>query len=178
MLLLVTAMVTFLIVSALRGWKGVQKGKLQLDTALDNMAVGLCMFDADQRLVTVNRRFADIFSIPTDKVAPGMSMRHVMEMAQAVDKDPETAQATQQNLMSNPSGGSAVTTLADGRVVSITHRPVTNGGFVATFEDITERRRAEETIHHLAHHDGLTDLPNRLLFHDCMKSILSRLGHS
>src|SRR4051794_1513900 len=38
------------------------------------------------------------------------------------------------------------------------------GGWTATHEDITERRRAEAKISYMAMHDGLTDLPNRLLF--------------
>jgi diguanylate cyclase (GGDEF)-like protein len=51
--------------------------------------------------------------------------------------------------------------LADGRVIAVTHRPMAGGGWVATFEDITERRRNEARIIHMARHDGLTDLPNR-----------------
>ncbi|BAO28565.1 EAL domain-containing protein [Sulfuritalea hydrogenivorans] len=34
--------------------------------------------------------------------------------------------------------------------------------YVAIFSDITERKQAEEHIHHLAHHDPLTTLPNRM----------------
>ena len=45
-----------------------------------------------------------------------------------------------------------------------------DGGWVATYEDVTERRRAEARIAHMAHHDALTDLPNRVLFRERMEA--------
>jgi diguanylate cyclase (GGDEF)-like protein/PAS domain S-box-containing protein len=48
-----------------------------------------------------------------------------------------------------------------------------HGGFAATFTDITKRKEAEELMEHKAHHDALTDLPNRLLFRDRLHSALS-----
>jgi diguanylate cyclase (GGDEF)-like protein len=51
-----------------------------------------------------------------------------------------------------------------GRAIEIINRPLKEGGWVATIEDITERTRADEKIAHLAHYDALTDLPNRALF--------------
>lgn len=44
----------------------------------------------------------------------------------------------------------------------------------ATFQDVTERRLTEARLHHLAHHDGLTGLPNRPLFHDRLDQALAR----
>ena len=54
--------------------------------------------------------------------------------------------------------------LADGRVITITHEPMPGGGFVDTFTDVTEQRLAEARIAHMALHDPLTDMPNRVLF--------------
>jgi diguanylate cyclase (GGDEF)-like protein len=51
---------------------------------------------------------------------------------------------------------------------------MTNGGFVVTFEDITERRRTEEKISHMAHYDALTELPNRVLFYEKLDQLLVR----
>src|SRR5207249_1480973 len=64
--------------------------------------------------------------------------------------------------------------LRDGRTILISHRPMEKGGWVATHEDITERQRSEARIAHLARHDSLTDLPNRVLFREEMEKALSR----
>ncbi|GAC1310675.1 MAG: hypothetical protein NVSMB21_18970 [Vulcanimicrobiaceae bacterium] len=47
-------------------------------------------------------------------------------------------------------------------------------GFVLIAYDITERKRTEAYISHLAHHDALTGLPTRVLFHDRLASALER----
>jgi nitrogen fixation/metabolism regulation signal transduction histidine kinase len=116
-----------------------ERERERLDAALTNMAQGLCMFDAGQRLVVFNPRVAEIFKIPPGKVILGMSMRELMMMAQASDKDPEAADAEQGKLLAAPASGTVITTLKDDTTLLITHRPMSNGGFVATFEDITDR---------------------------------------
>ncbi len=53
----------------------------------------------------------------------------------------------------------------NGRIFTVHHRPMEEG-WLSTYEDITERRQAEAAITHLAHHDALTNLPNRVLFRE------------
>jgi diguanylate cyclase (GGDEF)-like protein len=64
---------------------------------------------------------------------------------------------------------------ADGGWIQVSYRPLSHGGWVATLEDITERRRTEERITHLAHYDVLTDLPNRALFQERLKLELAQI---
>ena len=67
--------------------------------------------------------------------------------------------------------------LTDGRMVAISHQSTADGGWVAIHEDITERQKAEAHIAHLARHDQLTDLPNRVFFREELDKSLRRLRH-
>jgi diguanylate cyclase (GGDEF)-like protein len=146
---------------------------LRFDAALNNMAQGLCMFGPDQRLLFSNRRFAEIFGIPPDRLAPGVPIGEVMAFARARDKNPEFAANAQRKLLTEDPNNMVVTTLTDDRIIAISHRGMPNGGMVATFDDITEQREAEQRIAFLARHDALTGLANRVLFHE---TLIERLG--
>ena len=97
------------------------------DAALNNMALGLCMVDATLRLRIANRRFAEIFRVAPDKLVPGMPIGEVMALARTFDGDPARAAAAQQDLLVE-STTAVLTTMADGRLISISHRPMPNGG--------------------------------------------------
>jgi hypothetical protein len=56
--------------------------------------------------------------------------------------------------------------LLDGRTIEVHYEPMIGGGWVVTHQDVTESIRAEARISHLAKHDALTDLPNRVLFQE------------
>src|SRR4029079_19694398 len=73
-------------------------------------------------------------------------------------------------------GTRQLTEAPGGRAIEIVNKPLKSGGWVATIEDITARKRAEEKIAHLAHYDALTDLPNRALFREKLEVALKELG--
>ena len=65
----------------------------------------------------------------------------------------------------------------DGRILAVATRAMAGGGWVSTYEDVTEQRRAEARISHMARHDALTGLPNRLFFHERLEQSLRPLRH-
>jgi GGDEF domain-containing protein len=64
---------------------------------------------------------------------------------------------------------------ANGRSIQILYQPLADGGWVTTLEDVTERRRSDQRIAHMAHYDGLTDLPNRALFREQLERKLAEI---
>lgn len=120
----------------------------RFDLALTNMSQGLCMFDADGKLIIFNSRFAEIYGLSLDEIKPGMTMRELMALAfrggKSPDVDLEGTLALQRNCVREGKAGSLVEHLKDARSISIVYRPTPDGGLVATFEDITERLLAEE----------------------------------
>ena len=137
----------------------------RMEAALDNMTQGLCLFGANGRLGVSNRRFAAMFGAPPQDALPD-------QILQGEGHD------TLRDAASGRGPENAVCELPDGRVIAVSRRRVGDGGWVATFEDITERRASEARLVHMARHDTLTGLPNRLLFGEYMPHALARARRS
>jgi diguanylate cyclase (GGDEF)-like protein len=152
---------------------------MMLDTALRNISQGLCMFDADQRLVIANRRYAEMYGLTREQVKPGTTLRQILGYRVAVGaytgSAPEDYINERLAAVRGKTTATKIHTLADGRVFAISHSPTADGGWVATHEDITEQRRTEARIAHMALHDGLTDLPNRTLLNERLEHALERV---
>jgi PAS domain-containing protein len=148
----------------------------QLDSALTNMSQGLCMFDKDGRLVVSNSRYAQMYGLPGDALKPGMTVREVIQCR--VDaglfsgNDPETYLQQHVSWATGSESGSTTHELSNGKTFTISRQPTADGGWVATHTDVTELRRAEKQLLHLAGHDALTGLPNRRRFRKCIKKVL------
>jgi diguanylate cyclase (GGDEF)-like protein len=66
--------------------------------------------------------------------------------------------------------------LGDGRIISVIHEPMAGGGWVAAHEDVTERLAAEKRMVHMARHDALTGLPNRVLLREAIEQVISEIA--
>lgn len=150
-----------------------------LHAAIDNMPQGLCMFDGEQELIVSNRRYAEIYGLDPEDAPPGTSLRTILARRAAISmnaKNPEDYLAERLSAASSRQPWYCFNELANGRTVAVSHQPMPSGGWVATHEDITDRRKAEAQIEHLAHYDALTNLPNRVSFRADMDRALSRIG--
>ena len=146
--------------------------KLQLDTALNNMSQGLCMFDATARLVVCNQRYVEMYDLPADIAKPGSTLLELVEHRKRTGTfAPDPRQYCCDLLATIGQGKTAsfVTEASSGREIFVVNKPMEGGGWVATHEDISERRRIEKQIEHMALHDALTDLPNRVLLRERME---------
>ena len=155
----------------------LQAQNVRFDTAINNMTQGLLLFDSSQQLVVCNQRYMEMYGLSAGTVKPGCSFREIIAHRKATgsfagDEDEYCARILQNIGLRN----SMVVETRDGRSIQIVSEPLADGGWVATHEDITERRLAEEQIRHLAHYDALTNLPNRALFHEKLKQELARMA--
>ena len=154
---------------------------LRFDTALSHMAQGLCMFDERKRLVVWNKRFAELFDVPEKFLEVGTPYEDIIadRFARGVVKESDTSPAAVAakvaELSSLPPDAHRVDELTDGRLILLSRQPMRGGGWLSIIEDITERRRAEAEIVHLARHDVLTGLANRAEFNEKLAEASRRL---
>ncbi|MBK5961723.1 diguanylate cyclase [Rhodoplanes elegans] len=150
----------------------------RLDTALNNMSQGLCMFDRDQRLVICNERYLRMYGLTPYDAPPGITLEQLLARRLAAGSFMGDITDYQSRLLDRLGDGTRIyiqTELPDGRIVAVLNQATPDGGWVATHEDVTERQRAAWRIAHMARHDALTDLANRLLFSERMDEAFTRL---
>ena len=152
--------------------------KDRLDVAINNMNQGLVLFDKEARVVVCNRPYIDMYKVSPELALPGSHFRDLIAHRKATGSFIGDIDAYVSGILKDVrQTTSDVMQTGDGRSIQISTRPVPDGGWVATHEDITARCRSEEKIAHLAHYDALTDLPNRVLFREELERELGRVAN-
>ena len=150
----------------------------RFNIALENMSLALCMFDAEKRLVVCNDRYVEMYGLAYELAEPGTPLRKILEhriqSGVYAGDTPEAYIEERLAAVEEADASTKIQELTDGRVISISHRPMPDGGWVATHEDVTDLQRIEQQIAHMAHHDALTDLPNRTLLGHRIEEALAR----
>jgi diguanylate cyclase (GGDEF)-like protein len=148
---------------------------LRFDAAINNMSQGLLMLDAQARVVICNHRYLDMYGLKPEQAQPGISFVALLHNRAGAGTFSGKAEEYSAELLEEFATGqiaSRIIEIGDGRTISISNRTMPGAGWVSTHEDITERRRTEKQIAHMAHHDALTDLPNRLLLREQLAEAL------
>jgi len=142
----------------------------ELDVTLDNLLQGVCFYDNDKTLVFANRRYCELYDLPSDAIQVGMSVAEVarcrMEAGSFIDQSVTTHLESIDAIIGAGKPFDAIQELTNGKVISSHFRPLPGRGWIITYEDITLRRAAEAKIVFLARHDALTGLANRTLLYE------------
>ncbi len=106
------------------------------------------MFDAEQRLIFCNSKYAELYQLSKQETRPGTALRAILEARLAKESGPRRENYIEQRIreVTTNKPYSVVNQLRDGRYISVVHRPMPQGGWVATHEDVTEAQRREESF--------------------------------
>ncbi|MCK4722568.1 MAG: PAS domain S-box protein, partial [Dehalococcoidia bacterium] len=145
------------------------------DSAIASSINAIAMADLEGKLIYVNPSFLELWGYDNDKEVLGRPAIEFWEMGE------QAAVVVQALFEKGGWRGELTAQRKNGSVfdVELSSSMVTDEydkpfRLMASFIDITERKKAEETIKHLAYHDTLTGLPNRPLFNEILTLELAR----
>ncbi len=162
-------------IDQLNGW---------FEIALQNMARGLSMFDAEQRLIVCNRTYREIFDLPERLTRRGTPLADIVRYHVKRETGSDTPEDVEKELkwieyhvaeLARGRSFSDTRHLKNGRIILVTNQPMPQGGWVDLQEDITEKCQAEQKITWLARHDTLTEIANRFHFRETLDSWFQEL---
>ena len=142
----------------------------KLALALENLSQGIALFDENERLVLGNARLSEILDLPDpDGLSLDDFTASIAEKVDLASGSLDGLHKRHRGLWHGGAGAELLLDLTDGRTIMVIHRPVREGGWVTTVEDVSARTRSERQITHMARHDALTGLPNRTSFKETIE---------
>jgi methyl-accepting chemotaxis protein len=139
------------------GIRRAQRRNRNLADTLDNVPQGVCMFDGAARIVVCNSRYIEMYSLSTDIVRPGCTLRDLILHRKATGLFTGDPDEYCREILSDVAKGvtkSWEIKTGDGRMIHAINKPIRGGGWVVTHEDVTERRRVEKERDEMAAKEG------------------------
>ena len=157
---------------------GLQERVRLLEAVIENFPGGISLFDDHLQMVLCNDKQKELleysdalfangyptleqlfrFNAERGEYGSGDVEMHVRRrMMLALKREPHVYERKRPN----------------GTIIEVRGMPLEGGGFVTTYFDVTEQRQTRDLIAHMAHHDPLTDLPNRILFNDRLQNAVA-----
>ena len=128
----------------------LKRQKQIIEITIENMALGITMVDNDLKMITCNTRFRELCDFPADLFPVGTSMdeffRCNAQRGEYGPGDVEEQVEERMTLSRQMLAHQVERTRQNGMVLEIRGRPLDDGGFVSTYEDITDRKLAERTL--------------------------------
>src|SRR5690606_11757802 len=152
----------------------------RLQLALTHMGQGLALFGANGDVLLHNQRMVDLLNLPQGTDLVGQTLRDICARVmlatdtQAGSTPEAIDQMQQRHARLAQTGGEIVHGLGSEMFLRIQHTPTGDGGWVTMIEDISDSKRSEAAISHLAKHDPLTGLPNRSRFEEMFTTALEQ----
>jgi diguanylate cyclase (GGDEF)-like protein len=117
------------------------RASLLLEQAINNLSLGLIIFDRKREVVFCNKRYMEIYGLTSEQAKPGTPISELIQhrLNLGLKVRPKPDEFIRQRV---GNGGVARTTVhefADGRIITSTIHPMPDGGGMATHEDITGR---------------------------------------
>jgi diguanylate cyclase (GGDEF)-like protein/PAS domain S-box-containing protein len=153
-----------------------------LNATLESTADGVLVVSTERKITSFNSQFAEMWKLPTRLVAARDDVRLIEHVAEQL-VDPDGFSTRVDELYAHPEAESSDTLeFNDGRVFHRHSKPQFVSGAIVgrvwSFSDITEQKRLENDLAHLAFHDALTGLANRALFQDRVNQAIARAERS
>jgi diguanylate cyclase (GGDEF)-like protein/PAS domain S-box-containing protein len=161
--------------------KSLESTQSFLNTVIENVPATLVVKDArDHRYVLINRAGEDLFGLPREQMI-GKIPHDFFAKSEAdsiTANDDEVVKSghhltIEEAPLHTPGKG---TRLVTSKRLVIPGNDGKPQYLLSVIEDVTERKQAEAKIAHMAHHDALTDLPNRAAFNECLAASLEKAG--
>jgi diguanylate cyclase (GGDEF)-like protein len=143
----------------------------RFEAALENMTEGLCMVDAEQRLIVCNSKFAQMYRLPEYLAKARTPLHRIIKCRIRAATAPRDLER-HTSKPDDAAHGQRRFELQDGRTIRVNYQPMVGGGWVETHEDITNAVQAQAQIAHMALHDALTNLPNRVMYREKLEDVL------